>query len=570
MDKSSAVNGVAHKEENTVNEGERSKMNSTIQCAHLAPFKIPNNFLKAEQTIGYLAEAQKAQEAVGSIKDPFLKKAAQERVAASQKRADDIIQGLMPVAAINIDGIGIIAGETEAAAAVNEDIAKLQQEEKEAEFKVKKDEKIPPDGVSWLPGKEQQGGVNVTEGENSYISADENNQKPTGETGLSDRGTQEELGGSYESNLRKEIAARLEEGARTDAEELGGQRKIDQEKRAVLEIAKERDIWVDDLYSLGSPHKGGGNENTLALGDDGKLYKSNNLSNSEYSVSKLIEQVEAHNKIFPETRYEIVGFTGLDNGEKRAPHIEVVLSQPFIPEAEQATREEISAHMQSLGFEKVNESTYKNDQYTVSDLHPRNVLKDGNGVIYVIDNIISSNATTENASTGDTNANQAKNLGRILSGGNQRDAPEGVVGTGSARDDQQPEQSGQSRQNNLDQDATAEDSSPQSQESTTSDEDRKAQRKDFLKKFDDDMGLVDTHYKGRKEQQVKKLDAISKRLREAKQEGVISQQEFEEKTDLVDKKYASIGGAVREAPVSIIDEGDMDEDGRPTSKEAAK
>jgi hypothetical protein len=47
--------------------------------------------------------------------------------------------------------------------------------------------------------------------------------------------------------------------------------------------------------------------------------------------------------------------------------------------------------MISLEFDKINNHTFRNADYTVSDLRPRNVLKDKDGNIYVVDNVITEN-----------------------------------------------------------------------------------------------------------------------------------------------------------------------------------
>jgi hypothetical protein len=44
--------------------------------------------------------------------------------------------------------------------------------------------------------------------------------------------------------------------------------------------------------------------------------------------------------------------------------------------------------MLSIGFKKINDHTFENDNYIVSDLHPRNVLKNAAGNIFVVDNRI--------------------------------------------------------------------------------------------------------------------------------------------------------------------------------------
>lgn len=180
----------------------------------------------------------------------------------------------------------------------------------------------------------------------------------------------------------REFRSRQKDGATNEKISLHDQ--IDIEKRIALDFAKENDLWVEDLYSLGQSLKGG-IENTLALNPDtGALYKSNNLFNSRFLISNLLDQVQKYNEVFPETKYEVIGFTGIDNGIKRSPHIEVILKQAFVDNAVPATPSEINNYMKSIGFNQLTPTSYTNGKVIVSDLFPRNVLKK-NGQIYVVD-----------------------------------------------------------------------------------------------------------------------------------------------------------------------------------------
>lgn len=166
----------------------------------------------------------------------------------------------------------------------------------------------------------------------------------------------------------------------------------DLEKQTAFDYAKENGLWIDNLYSLGKPTEVSGYENTLALDEDnGVIYKSNNLFNSGFLISNLFKQLTIHNILFPETKYDFVGFTGFDNGKSRIPYIEVLMKQDFVKNAVQAAPQEIETFMLSLDFYKINTTTFSNQKYTVSDLYPRNVLKDPNGIIYVVDNITAEN-----------------------------------------------------------------------------------------------------------------------------------------------------------------------------------
>ena len=175
---------------------------------------------------------------------------------------------------------------------------------------------------------------------------------------------------------------------RQGQESIARHEREDLEKQTVFDYAKENGLWIDNFYSFGKPTEVSGHENTLALDEENSIiYKSNNLFNSGFLISNLFQQLTIHNILFPETKYGFVGLTGFDNGKNRIPYVEVIIKQDFVKNAVQATSQEIEIFMLSLGFDKINNTTFSNQKYIVSDLHPRNVLKDPNGIIYVVDNI---------------------------------------------------------------------------------------------------------------------------------------------------------------------------------------
>lgn len=144
--------------------------------------------------------------------------------------------------------------------------------------------------------------------------------------------------------------------------------------------AKENNIWIpiNEVFDLGVQGQSG-NENDTYFSSDGYVYKVNNLMNSG-SIISLFERLSLHNSIFPETAYTLVGFTGFE-GRNIFP----ILKQRVVNHPTIATPSEIENYMISLGFIKVNNSTYKNKNIIISDLQSRNVLKDDDGDIYVVD-----------------------------------------------------------------------------------------------------------------------------------------------------------------------------------------
>lgn len=127
-----------------------------------------------------------------------------------------------------------------------------------------------------------------------------------------------------------------------------------------------------------------GNESDTYVCND-VIYKVNNLLNSKGSVIRLFHKVLLHNILFIETSYSLHGFTGF-SGSSVMP----IFKQALIKNAVPATTVEISTYMAALGFNSTStKGRFVNGEFDVCDLFPRNVLKDADGDIFVIDAEIS-------------------------------------------------------------------------------------------------------------------------------------------------------------------------------------
>ena len=156
--------------------------------------------------------------------------------------------------------------------------------------------------------------------------------------------------------------------------------RLDVEQRVVEQYAKEYGMWItmSDIFDIGVPGPSG-NENDTYVSND-IIYKVNNLLNTG-SILRLLDRVMWHNNLFYDTAYTLHAFTGFD-GRTVMP----VLQQRLVKDAVPATTIEIDTYMAAIGFVKVNdEGRYVNDDYEVWDLVPRNVLKDKDGDIFIID-----------------------------------------------------------------------------------------------------------------------------------------------------------------------------------------
>lgn len=157
--------------------------------------------------------------------------------------------------------------------------------------------------------------------------------------------------------------------------------KTSVEQRVSEEYAKENDCWkpILQIFELGIPGPSG-NENDTYVSND-VIYKVNNLLNSQGSIIDLFTKILLHNQIFVETAYKFVGFTGFE-GTSIMP----IFKQNLIKNATPATQIEIATYMAALGFESAEKvGAYRNHELTIWDMLPRNVLKDADGDIFVVD-----------------------------------------------------------------------------------------------------------------------------------------------------------------------------------------
>ena len=229
---------------------------------------------------------------------------------------------------------------------------------------------------------------NVLDGNDKSVSLQNNNEQENEipeRVSQGEHGTEASKDGGQEESLYQ-LRARIEEASRDARESKSGRsegRRAEEEINRFIESeSKKNGVWVpiEDISNLGSPFVSG-NENDVYLDrENGVLYKVNNLMNSG-TLPELFKRIDLHNKFFPDTKYDLVGFTGFGDGRAVYP----IYKQEFVDNAVFASPEEINDYMHSIGFERTVEAEYSNNEVTISDLRPRNVLKDSDGDIYVID-----------------------------------------------------------------------------------------------------------------------------------------------------------------------------------------
>jgi 8-oxo-dGTP pyrophosphatase MutT (NUDIX family) len=176
----------------------------------------------------------------------------------------------------------------------------------------------------------------------------------------------------------------------SDQDKEPSERKIVQEK-LLEEYARKEGFWIEDLPQIDP-------KNFIDAGIEAKVYrydtnnviKVNSILTQHEEPFEFLDRIALHNTIFPETRYELIGFINNDMGEFSA-----VVKQPFIGATKGADRETVSKDMKLRGFEDMGGDMYINNDYMVEDLHKGNVLISESGTLFYIDPIVRLNLKGE-------------------------------------------------------------------------------------------------------------------------------------------------------------------------------
>jgi hypothetical protein len=154
--------------------------------------------------------------------------------------------------------------------------------------------------------------------------------------------------------------------------------------------AKKNNLYVEDyrdIFNFELTEYEPGSESTVFAGVESKyVYKVTNGGPWAPTWTEFFNRIAAHNLLFPDTRYEVVGFTesDIDFG--------VILKQPLINYLDGVSNpEELDNEMLKLGYtkgKKYGQWINEEDGVILDDLHQGNVVYGPSGAIQFIDPII--------------------------------------------------------------------------------------------------------------------------------------------------------------------------------------
>jgi len=173
------------------------------------------------------------------------------------------------------------------------------------------------------------------------------------------------------------------------------------EEELLTKYAIEKGIWYDHNDIFGRKLYAKGSEANIYLeGNDSVIKAYYNYTLNHDNMLQFIDDIALFNDVFPDTKYELFGFTETENG-RFAP----ILKQEFregnhVDEHDSESMEYyyrlITDYMRSRGFRYDTErDAYYNDYIVIFDLHPGNVLFGKDNVLYVVDANVRPNVPVE-------------------------------------------------------------------------------------------------------------------------------------------------------------------------------
>jgi hypothetical protein len=175
------------------------------------------------------------------------------------------------------------------------------------------------------------------------------------------------------------ISSYLNDGSQSSSEAENSKQGREQETKRLEIFISERGLWITDLDF--SQYVSEGAEQRVYLKGSGYVFKLNDAIYYRFWLD-YFHNLLLHNFFFPDTAYELVGFT-IDNGNLYA-----VVKQSYVTITQATDLNQVKAFLETNGFINNRNNDYINPELGIilEDLHDENVLTK-NDVLYFIDTV---------------------------------------------------------------------------------------------------------------------------------------------------------------------------------------
>jgi hypothetical protein len=152
-----------------------------------------------------------------------------------------------------------------------------------------------------------------------------------------------------------------------------------QESALLTAFAQNHGLWIEDIDV--SKYVSEGAEQKVYLQGHGHVLKLNDAIYFE-TWREYLHNLLLHNFFFPDTAYELIGFTDIEGV------LHGVVRQPYVVSTEPTDLSKVREFLEQNGFRHIRNNDYAHPDWGVilEDLHDENVLTQ-NGTLYFIDTV---------------------------------------------------------------------------------------------------------------------------------------------------------------------------------------
>jgi hypothetical protein len=175
------------------------------------------------------------------------------------------------------------------------------------------------------------------------------------------------------------IASYLDNGSQSSDEIESSKQIREQETKKLESFVTERNLWINDIDL--SQYISEGAEQRVYLKDSDHVLKLNDAIYYSYWTDYFYSLL-LHNFFFPDTAYELIGFT------KESGSLYAVVKQSFVTITQETDLNKVKSFLEANGFINNRNNDYFNPDLGIilEDLHDENVLTK-NDMLYFIDTV---------------------------------------------------------------------------------------------------------------------------------------------------------------------------------------
>jgi hypothetical protein len=179
--------------------------------------------------------------------------------------------------------------------------------------------------------------------------------------------------------LIQTIASYLDNGSQSSDEIESSKQIREQETKKLESFVSEQNLWIKDIDF--SQYVSEGAEQKVYLKDSDHVLKLNDAIYYSYWTDYFYNLL-LHNFFFPDTAYELIGFT------KESGKLYAAVKQSFVTITQETDLNKVKSFLEANGFINNRNNDYFNPNLGIilEDLHDENVLTK-NDILYFIDTV---------------------------------------------------------------------------------------------------------------------------------------------------------------------------------------